>query len=204
MKKLVGCVLIFVLIVINSVGCGTNHVEPNDNSLPVGEKFEIVWPEIILNRLGSTAEEEAKLIEEIKDKNVYSSLRVNDNNTLTVILTEEQRKNSLSLYIENLEGFIKTYYERARLKTEISEDYSEISFYIVGESDLMETVNGLYVIMSMTLVVRLYETKDADDITVHVKFYNDAKGILLTEADIPWEDIDLTPEMWEEDISNAA
>lgn len=196
MKKSAVCVLLFILIVVLGVGCHAKPMATYDKPLHTGEKFEIVWPEIILNRLGSTAAEEATLIEEINDKNVYSELRVNDDNTLTVILTEEQRKNALNLYVGNLESFIKTYYESANLQTELSEDYSEIAFYIDGESDLMETVNGLYVIMSMALVARLYETVNTDEITVHVKIYDVANGRLLTEAALPWDDIDLTPEMW--------
>ena len=202
MKRAV-CVVIALLLVTNLFACGIQSPESMNDSPAKEELFEIVWPESLLNMLRYSPEEQAEQLREASDKNICTSVQVNSNNTITVTLTEEQRKNMKAIFLDGLTRFIESYNKNINLITEYEDDYSRVSFYIERKSNIGEVGVGMTAIIDDILLLQLYETKDADNLKVRVCLYNSANRKLLTEGEMPGDEINLTPEMWD-DASNAA
>lgn len=200
LKRLVALLMV-ALISLNSLGCDSNNMavvsKPEANSISSKENTtKVIFPENIINISGNTAEE---FVTSVKNdsKGDYKEIYVNDDGTVTMVLSADQKSKWLETREEGLESFKEQLEAKGKSYTmKWASDYTSVDVYYNLD---LPTADAAIVILGGELMCAMYQMfngTNPDAWTVELSVYNSDTLKLVKAANCPQEKLSYVDADW--------
>lgn len=181
------CVYLFLLIIL--LVC---------NSCSNLETITVVWPTYLVNMTRYTAEQQVELINKSNEDNKYANtVYANEDGSITIEMNAKQLQNNKGKFIKYMDEIIEEAGEN-EITINVSDDYKELTFEFSRMVDANVFVGTLASASCNVVVLQMLLGENPDDWHLNIKYINSDTGNVIKEGTIPDEELNLSPEDWEE------
>ena len=202
-RKTLILITAIMIIALCFSSCGINVQQGNTNknnekaeSTKTEEAKEYVIPKVIIDSSGNTAKEFVENYDGAEDQDDFcNKISANSDGTVTVLMTEEQRKR----WVDNAKEGIKEQKEKIKgIEGELvlSKDKTKGDFYFKQKSSSWTMISILTGVQLFSLLEQYFTGTKVEDLRFRTVVINIDNGKVLSDTQLG-DEADISPEDWE-------